>query len=315
MSVEPQNSKSAAPDVARPGGIQSMVLAALYFSVMSLLVKLAGSAIPTQQIVLIRGLFGIGFAYWLVRRAGVPLWGQRKALLWVRGALGFGAMSCFYYGLIHLPLAEATVIQYTNPVWTLYLAAIFLGEKLSLRMLLLGGASIAGVILIARPEFLFGGAVTSLDPLVVTIALSGAVLSAGAYVTVRKLAATEATVVIVFYFTLATVIGSAPWLLLEAVWPTPYEWLLLAGIGFTALVAQLYLTRGLSREPAGRATFVGYLQILFAATWGAIFFAERPDAWSVAGALLILGSVLAVAGRWRLGRSRVARVEEHTAEI
>jgi drug/metabolite transporter (DMT)-like permease len=313
--MKPEISKSPATAAARPGGIRPMVLAALYFSVMSLLVKLAGSAIPTQQIVLIRGLFGIGFAYWLVRHARVPLWGQRKALLWLRGLLGFGAMSCFYYALIHLPLAEATVIQYTNPVWTLWLAAIFLGEKLSWRVLALGGASILGVILIARPEFLFGGGVAGLDPRVVTIALTGAVMSAGAYVTVRKLAATEATVVIVFYFTLVTVLGSAPWLLLGAVWPTPYQWLLLAGIGFTALVGQLYLTRGLRREEAGRATFVGYLQIVFAATWGALFFAERPDAWSIAGALLILGSVLAVAGRWRRGRSREARVEEHTAEI
>jgi drug/metabolite transporter (DMT)-like permease len=229
--------------------------------------------------------------------------------------LGFVSLSCFYYALIHLPLAEATVIQYTNPVWTLWLAALFLGERLSWQMAGLGAASLLGVVLIARPAAVFGGDVAALDPLVVGVALAGAVFSAGAYVTVRKLAATEATAVIVFYFTLVTVLGAVPWTLVDAVWPTPTEWLLLAGVGVTALVGQLYLTRGLRREEAGRATFVGYLQIVFAAVWGMVFFTEYPDAWSVGGAVLILGSVLAVAGRWRHGRTRAARAEDHTAKI
>jgi drug/metabolite transporter (DMT)-like permease len=286
------------------------VMAAFCFSLMSLFVKLAGTGVPSQQIVLVRGVVGLVFAYWLVWRVRIPLWGQRKGLLWLRGLLGFFSLSCFYYALIHLPLAEATVIQYTNPVWTLWLAALFLGERLSWREMALGGASLLGVALIARPQFLFGAPVAVLDPMVVAIALAGAVASAGAYVTVRKLSTTEATVVIVFYFTLVTVLGALPWMLIEAVWPTTYEWLLLLGVGITALVGQLYLTRGLRREEAGRATFIGYLQIVFAATWGFLFFAAYPDAWSVAGALLILGSVLAVASERRRGRFRAERAEE-----
>src|SRR5690606_19598457 len=122
-----------------------------------------------------------------------------------------------------------------------------------------------------------------------------AFFSGAAYVTVRKLARTEHPLVIVFFFTLVTVPGALPGTLAAAVWPTPAEWAILLGVGLTAQAGQVYLTRGLQLEPAGRATAVGYLQIVFAAAWGALFFAEYPDAWTVAGALLILGSTLAVA--------------------
>jgi drug/metabolite transporter (DMT)-like permease len=69
----------------------------------------------------------------------------------------------------------------------------------------------------------------------------------------------------------------------------------LLAVGVTAQAGQVYLTRGLQLEPAGRATAVGYLQIVFAAIWGAAFFSEYPDAWAVTGALLILVSTLTLA--------------------
>jgi drug/metabolite transporter (DMT)-like permease len=67
----------------------------------------------------------------------------------------------------------------------------------------------------------------------------------------------------------------------------------------TTQLGQVAFTRGLQLEPAGRATAVGYLQIVFAALWGIILLGERPDAWSVAGALIIVGATLVVALRRR----------------
>jgi drug/metabolite transporter (DMT)-like permease len=64
--------------------------------------------------------------------------------------------------------------------------------------------------------------------------------------------------------------------------------LVLAGVGVTTQVAQWFLTRGLSLVPAGRAITVGYSQILFAALWGILFFAEYPDLWTIAGACLVV---------------------------
>ncbi len=287
-------------------GIRYMIAGAFFFSLMSLAVKLVGQRIPSQQIVLVRGLLNVGFTYAMLRGAGVYLWGSRPRVLALRGLLGFAALSCFYYGIIHLPLADATVLQYTNPVWTGLLAAWLLGERMKPVEGAMVVASLVGVVMIARPAFLFGAEAQSLDLTAVAVALTGAMFSAAAYVTVRQLGRTEHPLVIVFYFTLVTVPAALPGVWLAGpVLPTGGEWIALLAVAITAQAGQVYLTRGLQLEPAGRATAVGYLQIVFAAMWGAAFFAEIPDAWAIAGALLILVSTLVLA-RHRTGPPRMA---------
>lgn len=285
-----------------PEGLRYMALAAFWFSVMSLLVKLSGQRLGTQQIVLARGVISLLLSYWLLRRVRLSPWGREPWLLLLRGVLGFAALSCFYYGVIHLPLADATVIQYTNPIFTALLAAWLLGERIGWRQGALVLLSMTGVVLMARPSFLFGERTTALDPLVVAIALTGAILSAGAYVTVRSLGAREHPLIIVFYFPLVTVPASLPFAIAGWVWPTSWEWLVLLGVGISTQIGQVYLTRGLQLEPAGRATSVAYLQIVFAGLWGVLFFSEHPGVWSLAGALLILGSTLALGRRARRPR-------------
>jgi drug/metabolite transporter (DMT)-like permease len=288
-------------------GIRYMIAGAFFFSLMSLAVKFAGQRLPSQQIVLVRGLLNVLFTYVMLRRAGVYLWGSRPKVLALRGLLGFAALSCFYYGVIHLPLADATVLQYTNPVWTGLLAAWLLGESMSRRDGALVVASLVGVVMIARPEFIFGDAVQSLNLFAVGVALTGALFSAAAYVTVRQLGRTEHPLVIVFYFTLVTVPAAIPGVAIAGpVLPLGWEWLALLAVAVTAQAGQVYLTRGLQLEPAGRATAIGYLQIVFAAAWGAMFFAEFPDRWAIAGALLILVSTLSIARSRQIRAPRVS---------
>ena len=276
-------------------GVRYMVASAFFFSVMSLGVKLVGQRIPSQEVVLVRGVLNAGFTYALLRQARVRPWGHRPRVLILRGLFGFLALSCLYYGLVHLPLADATVLQYTNPVWTALFAAWLLDERMRRGETGLVLASLAGVVLIARPGFLFGGGAARLDLLAVALVLLGSMFSAAAYVTVRKLARTEDPLVIVFYFTLVAVAGSLPGTVVASVWPTPLEWGFLLLVAVTAQAGQVFLTRGLQLEPAGKATAIGYLQVVFAAVWGAFFFAERPDGWVMAGAAIILGSTLILA--------------------
>jgi drug/metabolite transporter (DMT)-like permease len=284
-----------------------MIAGAFFFSLMSLAVKYTGQRIPSQQIVLIRGAMNVLFTYWLLRRARVYLWGTRPGVLVLRGLFGFAALSCFFYGVIHLPLADATVLQYTNPVWTGLLAAWLLGERMRPVEAAMVAASLTGVLLIARPAFLFGSGEHRLDLVAVTVALFGAFFSACAYVTIRQLGRTEDPLVIVFYFTLVTVPAAVPGVVIAGpVLPTAIEWVALLGVGLTAQAGQVYLTRGLQLEPAGKATAVGYLQIVFAAAWGILFFAEYPDGWAVTGAVVILGSTLWLARRRTGPRRRAA---------
>ena len=278
-----------------------MAYGAFWFSVMSLLVKLAGQRMPAMQVVLVRGVFTLALSAALLARARTAPFGTHHGLLALRGALGTIALSAFYFSLVHLPLAEASVIQYTNPVFTALLAAVLLGERLGRREVLCVLASLAGVVVIARPGALFGGA-AEIEPAHAAIALLGAVCSAGAYVLIRKIGRREPPLVVVFWLPLLTVPMTAPFALRDWVPPTPLEWLALVGIGVTTQVAQLHMTRGLQLESAARATAVGYLQVVFAAAWGVLVFGEIPDGWTALGAAVIVASTVALASSRTGGR-------------
>ncbi len=277
-------------------GLQYMVWATFFFSLMTLLVKFTARRLPATELVLARSVVGVVLGAWMVRAAGVNLWGQRKDLLVFRGMAGTGALICFFLALARLPLAEATVLMYTAPVFTAVLAAVFLRERLSMSAasgLLL---SLAGVALVAQPGFLFGAASQGHDLGAVALCVMGAFLGGCGYVTVRKLRTTEHHLVVVFYFPLVSVAICLP--LAAPVWvmPTPWEWLLLLGIGVFTQVAQIFLTRSLNLEAAARAMSVSYIQILFASLWGVWFLAEVPNVLTGAGALLVFAGT-AVATR------------------
>lgn len=280
-------------------GMRYMVAGAFFFSLMSLLVKVAGQRLPSQEVVLARAIVTAILSAWAVYHARVAPWGQQRGLLVFRGIAGFLALSCFYHTLTNLPIADATVIQYTNPVYAGLLAVPLLGEKLRRREVFSVVASMVGVLLVTRPSFLFGGSPHALPAGSVGIGLFGAMCSSAAYIAVRKLGATEHPAVIIGYFSVISVIGSIPVAVPGWIWPTATEWLVLVGIGVTTQLGQISLTHGLRLERAGTATATAYLQIVFAAVWGVLFFAELPDAGTILGAAVIVGSTLVLAPRRR----------------
>ncbi len=192
-----------------PLGVRFMLGSALAFSVMSALVKYAGTRLPTQEIVFARSVVALVLSLALLRRAGVL---ARDAALAAaaRGLWGYGALSCVFYAMTHLPLAEATMIQYLHPTSHRELAAVVLGER--------GDRSLAasvrwappGVLLVVRPALPVRRAALALDPVAVGAALGGAVLTAVAYVGVRELSRTEHPLMIVLWFPLVAVPASLP---------------------------------------------------------------------------------------------------------
>jgi len=272
-----------------------MALSAFFFSIMGLLVRVAGERLPSSQIVLARSVAALALSWVLLRREGLSPWGNHRTLLAVRGLFGFGALVCFYWSLVHMPLAEATVIHFTSPVFTAVLAALLLREPLRAIDLASVFVSLVGVLLVARPSALFGGAAVPLEPRAVAISVLGALLSSAAYVVVRKARGLDHPLVVVFWFPLVATPLAIPPALRDWIAPTPKEWLVLLGVAVATQFAQVFMTEGLHREPAGRATAITYLQIVFAGTWGVLFLGEIPELLTLAGAALIGGSVIALA--------------------
>jgi len=276
----------------RPG-VRFMLLSALAFSGMVVCVKQAAVRLPTAEIVLARALISVALSAIGLARAGVPPLGQRRGLLLLRGLFGFAGLHCVFYAVAHLPLAEATVLQYLHPIFTALLAWWVLGEAVGRGVAVGVALSLAGVAFVAGPA-----ARAPLDPLAVGVAVAGALFSACAYVCVRRLSQSEHPLVIVLYFPMVTVPATLPRVLAHPVWPVGTEWLWLLGVGLGAQVGQVALTRGMRHEPAARATALSYLQVVFAALWGAAFFGELPGPATLVGAGLIL------AGSFAAGRER-----------
>jgi len=272
-----------------PIGARYMILSALAFSVMGLFVKAAGAkGIPVLEIVTARSLVSLVLSYLAVKHLGIPLFGNRKPLLFARGIVGFISLTLVYYALTRLPFAEATVLQYLHPMFTAILAVFILHERVSQVTLICIIFSFLGLILIVRPSFMFADLAAGYDPIAVMAAVAGAFGSACAYVLVRKLNETEHPLVIVFYFPLISLPASLPFLWHDFVMPQGFTWLMLLAVGVSTQVGQVALTKGMQSETASRATSFSYLQVVFAILIGVIFFAEIPSFWTIMGALMIV---------------------------
>jgi drug/metabolite transporter (DMT)-like permease len=275
--------------VTVPRGLVYMALSALGFSVMSMLVKVASARLPTGEIVLARGVVTLVISYAMVRRAGLSPWGTHRGKLVLRGLLGFGGLTGYYAAIALLPIADATTIQQIVPLFTAVLAWWLLDEEIGWRTFVALGCGITGVLVIVHPSG------SGLDPVGVLVAVGAAICSSIAYVTVRTLSRSEHALVIVFYFPLVATPLAIPWAVADWVTPSPIDILLLIAIGLMTQVGQVFLTMGLAVERVGRATSVGYLQVVFAIIWQMTIFHDAPELATLLGAALIIGGTVVVA--------------------
>jgi drug/metabolite transporter (DMT)-like permease len=276
-----------------PLGMRYMLLSAFGFSVMAVCVKFASAeGIPVLEIVAARALVSLFLSYADIHRKGIAVFGQRKSLLFMRGLVGSFALVCVYYAITHLPLAEATVLQYLYPIFTAILALFFLKEHIHWQLIVSIVLSFTGLLLVVRPAILFGDLAQDLSYFAVLAGILGAIGSSIAYVLVRKLNQTEDSSVIIFYFPLIALPLSLVLLGNDFVVPNAYACFLLVLVGIFTQIGQVGLTKAMQTETAGRATAFSYIQVVFAVFFGWLFFQEIPDMWFAAGALFILIGVL-----------------------
>lgn len=266
-------------------GLQYMALSALCFSLMAAMVKLGANTIPAQELIAFRSIVIIAITLPILRRRHIPLLGKRRGLLVLRGVFGYAAMSCYFWTLGILPVADAMVIQYISPLFTILWAALFLKEHAKPGIWFAGLLCMAGVIAVAKPE-------GSGSPAVALVGIAGAALAGAAYAVVRELRNSDDAYTIVLYFPLV----SLPFCLIFSipiwVWPSGVEgWGLVLGVCFASYLGQIFLTRGLEREQAGRAVMVNYISVAFGVLFGIFLFETIPDVRSVLGIGSILGGV------------------------
>jgi drug/metabolite transporter (DMT)-like permease len=278
--------------VTIPLGARYMLVSALAFALMTTCVKLASNrGIPLLEIVAARCLVSLVISYIDVRRKGLSVWGHHRPLLLARGIVGTFALVCVYYAVTTLPLAEATLLQYTHPVFTALLALLLLKEGIHLSTVACIILSITGLLIMVEPGF-FGAGPPTLPMFPVTVALLGAFGSSIAYVIVRRLTRTEDASVIILYFPLVALPLSVLLLGDGFVVPDVASLVILLAIGIFTQAGQMGLTHAMRHESAGKAAAYSYVQVVFAVMLGWMVFSEVPSPWTWIGGILIVSGAL-----------------------
>lgn len=274
-----------------PVGVHFIFFSACGFALMSASVKwVSNYGIPVFEIVAARALVSLIISYLDVKRKKISVWGNNKKLLFARGAVGTLSLMCVYYAVTTIPLAEATILQYTYPVFTSILALIFLREPVRLSTFICITLSILGLVCMLQISDPTNSETLPLISLFA--ALLGALGSSFAYIIVRKLSNTEDSSVIIFYFPLVALPISLLLMGNGFVIPNFQLTIVLILVGIFTQIGQVGLTKAMKTLTASEASAYGYIQIIFSTLIGIVIFAEIPSTWTYIGALLIVSGAL-----------------------
>lgn len=278
-------------------GIMFTVLAFLGFSALDASAKALVGSYPAPQVAWVRfvgQLVIVGLI--LGPKMGRVICTQRPGLHILRSFCQMGAATCFFFSLNFIGLAEATALEQLSPVIIMLGAWLFLGEKLGRPRVIAIGLALIGALIILRP----GSDVFTLAAL---LPLATAALFAASALLARYMGPHESTWTPMLW---SAIICS---LVMGGVQPFIWQPIAMADLPLFALAAicgtaaQLCMFRAYALTEASILAPFAYLGLLFATLWGVLLFGEWPDATTLAGTLVIVGSGLYV---WR-SETRIAR--------
>ncbi|KAI0424322.1 hypothetical protein F5Y09DRAFT_347835 [Xylaria sp. FL1042] len=295
----------------------------------------------------------LGMLYmWYKKVPSFPFGPQNMIpLLVMRGTAGFVGLFGLYYSLSYLEISDATAISFLVPTWTALLCYVWLKEPYRIQEAMSGFISLAGVLFIARPAFLFGrvgapspdarnatmmafivdgpqegspmvGSPSSPQrTLAVVCSIAGTFAAATAYSTIRVIGKRVHSLISVNYFAGMSTIASGFIILvhpdLDFMLPTgATQWILLLIIGVAGFLLQFLLTEGLQREKGGRATNMTYFQMVLALIIERVIWGTTPPVLSLVGSALIISAAIWLSlqkAKPNKSEDRTALVDEETS--
>ena len=247
-----------------------MLLAALGFAVMGALVKVNAHKFNSAELVFYRSAFGLVFIYAYIFAKKLPLKTPVLTKQMSRALVGLASLALFFYAIAHLPLATAITLNYTSALFLAIFMPFLLHEKpkpVLYGTVLLG---FIGVILLLKPVL------NQRDMLAGILGLLSGMGAALAYIHVKQLGKlNEPDWRTVFYFTFVSTIASGLWLLLQTFTiPALTDMPSLLGLGASATIAQLAMTRAYRTGNTLIVASLAYTTVIFATLFGVIFWQE-----------------------------------------
>lgn len=268
-----------------------MLVAALGFAIMGALVKVGAQKFSSGELVFYRSIFGL-IAIWLyIYTKKLPLATPVIFKQMSRALVGFASLVLFFYAIAHLPLATAITLNYTSPLFLAVITTYMLHEKPKKSLFVCLIIGFIGVSLLLKPSL------TSADWLAGSMGLLSGIGAAFAYMHVKQLGqANEPDWRTVFYFTLISTVGAGLWMIFDTFHAIAWSDLpVLLGLGISATIAQLAMTRAYRTGDTLVVASLAYLTVVLATLFGVLWWHERLslDAYFAIG-LIILSGVISI---------------------
>ena len=281
---------SLAQSSNRNAGARYLCLSMLMAAGIDVIVKLLTENFDTPQIVFLRSVFALPFAFMICYQQKVisqlknPLWGWQV----YRGLLTAGAHFGFFFGLIYLDLVTALMLAYISPVLIVLVAHLLLGERVSLRRWLGVMCAFSGVIVILDPSAL------SLEPSMLAI-LASTACWALLSISNRQLSDRLDPSILAFYTSpMSILIGAA---LMTDGWNSPdlMEWCLFILMAFLGAATHFFAALAYKYAQASAVAPFEYSNLIWASLAVWIIWGDLPQAiiW-VGGALIIVGGLISL---------------------
>lgn len=278
-------------------GVFWITLVALTSNMNDILMRLAGTHLPPQEVTFFRYFFGVlTLLPVMLYRGKRSFHTKRPTLHLVRSLLLFGAMSCWTKGLTMAPLATGGILAQTTQLFVLPMAFIFLREPVGWQRTLATLAGFLGVLVVALGESGPEGLLLSCTTLnnATLFFLAAAVMFALSDILNKRFVVEESTLSMLFYVALGTmIIAFYPALL---VWEKPcledLFALCLLGAGGTLIL--FFLLKAFAATDVSALAPFRYVEIFSAGILGYFIFSEAPSLWTLAGAAIIIPSTFAI---------------------
>jgi drug/metabolite transporter (DMT)-like permease len=235
------------------------------------------------QLMEMRTIIGFFLLYPLIRANGgfAVLKTARIHMHITRNLIHYGAQLGWFFALALIPIGQVVAIEFTMPIWTAILAAMFLGEHMTVSKIAAIVLGVIGVVVIVRP------ATGEVNPGQL-IALGAAVGFGVSIAMVKSLTRTEHSVAIIFWMlAIQSLAGFFPALYVWT-WPPTYVWGWVVVIAFCGTFSHYCMARAMLYADATVVIPMDFLRVPLTAMAGWLIYSERLDAFTVLGAALIL---------------------------
>lgn len=214
----------------------------------------------------------------------------------LRAVVGLAAMAFTFSAVLALPLAEATTLNFTVPIFATILGALVLREPTGIHRWAAVAAGFAGVLIVAHPgdaHFPLWGAVCG---------IAGAFGTANVSILLRRIGRTESALTTVFWFSVLSLVPLGLLYLFVAQPHPAIVWVLLMAVGLLGGAAQIAMTGSLRLGPVSIVVPMDYSSLLWATLLGWLVFGALPASTTWLGAPLIVGSGLYIVWREHVRR-------------